>query len=116
MRTRWGRAPIGVVMPVHSLLALSTLSLLAITPPAPAVTVDWVSVGLPGNPCDPASYFGCAGSVSYTNKISKYEITNAQYTEFLNAVADTDPNGLYDSRMTSLSYGGITRTGTQGTY
>ena len=32
-------------------------------------------------------------------QIAKYEVTNAQYAEFLNAVADTDPYGLYNPNM-----------------
>jgi formylglycine-generating enzyme required for sulfatase activity len=82
--------------------------------PATAVTIDWVTVGLPGNAAD--SRTG-DGAVAYTYRISKYEVTNAQYTEFLNAVAETDdPNGLYDTDMTTGSAGGITRSGSAGSY
>ena len=32
-------------------------------------------------------------------QIGKYEVTAGQYTEFLNAVAKADPNGLYNTTM-----------------
>ncbi len=38
-------------------------------------------------------------------------VTNAQYVGFLNAVAATDPYGLYSTSMGSTAYGGITRSG-----
>ena len=97
------------------LLALAAL-LLAF--PAHAwVTFDWVTVGDPGNPADDAG----RGAVAYTYRISQYEVTNAQYTEFLNAVAATDDHGLYNANMAnsfpgSLGYGGITRSGSSGSY
>jgi formylglycine-generating enzyme required for sulfatase activity len=64
------------------------------------VTFDWATVGDPGNP--PEDYWGYGeffGSVAYTYRISKYEVTNAQYTEFLNAVdaMGTNPNTIYNS-------------------
>jgi cysteine-rich repeat protein len=53
--------------------------------------------------------------VPYTHQISKYEVTNAQYAEFLNAVAWIDTNGLYITAMGS-GRGGITRDGSPGFY
>lgn len=52
------------------------------------------------------------GTVSYSYKIQKYEVSNAEYVDFLNAVDPTGANalGLYDSNMTSNVYGGITYT------
>lgn len=55
------------------------------------------------------------GSVDYEYYIAKYEVTNSEYVEFLNSVASTDAYGLYDSGMSSGS-GGITRSGTSGSY
>ena len=49
-------------------------------------------------------------------RIGAYEITNAQYAEFLNAVADADPNALYNTRMGTSARGGITRSGGSGSY
>jgi formylglycine-generating enzyme required for sulfatase activity len=59
------------------------------------------------------------GSVGYAYQIGKYEVTAGQYTEFLNAVADADPNGLYNTAMdvTVDSLGAnIQRTGSSPTY
>jgi formylglycine-generating enzyme required for sulfatase activity len=78
------------------------------------VTIDWVTVGDPGNACDTQAE-GCFGAVAYIYLISKHETTNAQYAEFLNAVAATDTYGLYHTEMGS-GYGGITRSGSSGSY
>jgi formylglycine-generating enzyme required for sulfatase activity len=86
--------------------------------PASAVTIDWVTVGDPGNACDPQGP-GCYGSVDSVYRIGKYEVTNAQYAEFLNAVADTDTYGLYNTSMGDSTFpnlGGITRGGSSGSY
>ena len=40
--------------------------------------------------------------MTYTYRIAKYEVTNAQYAEFLNAKAATDPLGLYNPNMASI--------------
>jgi formylglycine-generating enzyme required for sulfatase activity len=95
---------------------LLVLSLVAWLPvhTAKAVTIDWVTVGDPGNSCDTQPQ-GCFGAVAGAYRVSKYETTNAQYAEFLNAVAVTDPNALYNTSMDS-SYGGITRSGSSGSY
>jgi len=92
-----------------ALRASSLIALLAL--PAHAVTIDWVTVGDPGNLADDTGY----GGVDYVYFISKHETTNVQYAEFLNAVADTDTYGLYDTSMGS-GFGGITRSGISGSY
>jgi len=71
-------------------------------------------VGDAGNSCDVQGQ-ACLGAVDYTYQISKYEVTNAQYAEFLNAVAAIDRNSLYDTNM-AWGIGGITRGGSWGTY
>ncbi len=49
------------------------------------------------------------GAVAYDYRISRSEITNAQYVIFLNAVDPngTNPNGLYNPSMSSQTRGGI---------
>ncbi|MFL0770922.1 MAG: DUF1565 domain-containing protein, partial [Prochlorococcus sp.] len=54
------------------------------------------------------------GAVPYEYLIGKYEVTNEQYTVFLNSVAAKDPLGFYDVNMST--YGGITRSGINGEY
>ncbi|HBR19224.1 MAG TPA: hypothetical protein DD726_03290, partial [Phycisphaerales bacterium] len=59
------------------------------------------------------------GEVGYTYQIGRNEVTNAQYCEFLNVVAASDPYGLYNTYMADANHpnrGGITRTGSSGNY
>jgi hypothetical protein len=56
------------------------------------------------------------GDISYAYYMSKYEITNNEYVEFLNAVAKTDTYELYSSSMSSSGLGGISRSGSSGNY
>jgi formylglycine-generating enzyme required for sulfatase activity len=90
------------------LLAAVFLSLLAVASCADgAVVVQWATVGDAGNAADPATF---RGSVPYVYQMGKYDVTNAQYMEFLNAKDPTGANalGLYDSRMTTdLNVAGI---------
>ena len=87
--------------------------LISIVSSAHAVTIDWVTVGDPGNAADDTGY----GAVSDSYRIGTYEVTIAQYADFLNAVAETDPHSLYNPSMASdLSIAGISRSGTSGGY
>jgi hypothetical protein len=101
---------------LFALLLAAPLTALA-GPAAAAVTIDWVLVGDPGNAADTATncYAADCGSVGYEYSISKYEVTNAQYAEFLNAKAASDPLGLYNPSM-GTGFGGITRSGSSGSY
>lgn len=50
------------------------------------------------------------GDVDYVFEIGAFEVTNAEYAAFLNAVASQgDPNSLFDSMMTYGIDGGISR-------
>jgi sulfatase modifying factor 1 len=88
-------------------------------PASASVIIDWVTVGNSGNAADTAdgdsSTTGVQryGAVGYEYQIGKYEVTNAQYAEFLNAKAATDNYSLYNTSMASF---GITRTGSSGSY
>ena len=97
---------------------LLSLGLAIFAGPVSAVTIDWVTVGDPGNPADTASncFAANCGSVAETYRISQYEVTNAQYAEFLNAKAADDPLGLYNANMGSNAQGGITRAGSSGSF
>ena len=90
----------------HLVLALAIAAGVMI--PAHAVTIDWVTVGDPGNVADDTTY----GAVADSFQIMKYEWTNSQYVDFLNAVDPngTNPNSIYDSRMGSNVRGGISFT------
>lgn len=56
------------------------------------------------------------GRLQTVFRMGAFEITNAQYCEFLNAVARADPNGLYHQSMGSSTAGGIERSGQPGAY
>lgn len=77
------------------------------------VTIPTVTVGDVGNPADSTGY----GAVSYVYNISVTEVSVAQYTAFLNAVAAADTYNLYNPNMASnLNVVGITRSGSSGSY
>jgi formylglycine-generating enzyme required for sulfatase activity len=81
------------------------------------VTMDWVTVGDSGNAADTTGF----GAVDEDYRISMYEVTNTQYTEFLNAVAATDTYDLYNVHMgtddfINGAHGGITQSGDAGSY
>jgi formylglycine-generating enzyme required for sulfatase activity len=61
-------------------------------------SLQFVTVGDPGNVPDPSSSIHLGG-VPYTYSMGKYDVTLAQYCQFLNAVAATDTYGLYNSGM-----------------
>lgn len=93
-------------MKTTKLFAIPLAALVAISS-AQAVTIDWVTVGNPGNALDTRyavpGFTPGFGAVPHTYRISKFEITAGQYTDFLNAVAKADPNGLYNTSMGSIS-------------
>jgi formylglycine-generating enzyme required for sulfatase activity len=86
---------------------------------APGLTsVQFVTVGNPGNAPD-TRYNGISvGVVDHVYQIGKFEITAGQYTEFLNAVAKEDPNGLYSTEIPpeGSSAPNIVRSGSSPTF
>jgi formylglycine-generating enzyme required for sulfatase activity len=114
----------GGIMRIPYARGLGGLAILLIASWASAVTMTWTPIGNPGNPTDPNPDVLCrpsvpCGSVEYSYSIGTYEVTNAQYAEFLNAKAASDLLGLYDTQMgnsTSGYWGGITRSGSSGSY
>lgn len=107
------------------------LSLAVLYNPLPSQTggsISFAVIGNPGNEADPPPSSSPEdpsprrsfplGAVPYVFEMSRYEITNAQYVEFLNAVARFDPTAtgaldyrpLYKTKVNSDARGGITRT------
>ena len=82
--------------------------------PTPAPFIEMVTVGNVGNATDAgnASEASVYGAVAEAFQIGKYEVTNAQYAAFLNAVAAEDPNGVFNANMESAARGGIQQFGT----
>ncbi len=56
------------------------------------------------------------GHVARPRRIGRFEITNAEFVAFLNAVAAEDLNGLYDPLMTTSLRGGVVRNGSPGSF
>lgn len=99
---------------------LAALASLALASSASAtVTMDWVTIGNANNAADTADGDSVTagtqryGSVDHRYLIGKYEVTNAQYGEFLNAKGQTNANGIYNS---SMSTSGITQAGSSGNF
>lgn len=81
---------------------------------ASPIPIETVKVGNPGNLPDTNDGYG---AVAYPYKIATYDVTLDQYTAFLNAVASSDPYGLYDMNLaTNLNVAGISRTASPGSY
>ncbi len=86
--------------------------------PAGQRSLETVIVGNPSNAPDDTGF----GAVAYPFKISKFEITTAQYVVFLNAKAKADADGgLWNNDMDSTRSGEgvrceITRSGEKGNY
>jgi sulfatase modifying factor 1 len=101
---------------IARLVTAACLTLAAVvssSAPTHAVTIDWVTVGDPGNAADTTGY----GAVAESYRIGKYEVTIGQYADFLNAAAKSDPYSLYNTSMASdLSIAGISRAGSSGSY
>jgi hypothetical protein len=100
-------------------LCSSLLLSLWIASSSSAVTIDWVQIGSPGNAADTEVMSCCGlsvgtsgyGSVPYSYQMAPYTVTNAQYVEFLNAVASIeDTYGLW------VGFGFIGRSGVPGSY
>ncbi len=81
------------------------------TATAAPITIDTAPVGNTGNSADTTGF----GAVTDFYRIGTTEVTNAQYAAFLNEKAKSDPLGLYNTNMGS-GFGGITRSGTSGSY
>jgi len=98
----------------RDLVAVLAVATIVAAQAASAVEIKWVLIGDAGNPPDVLSHCFApeCGSVGYAYYISRTEVTNAMYAEFLNA-ADPDgfdPLGLYDAAMGADYYnGGIRR-------
>lgn len=92
-------------------LALATFSITALGG-------ELVLIGDPNNSPDAlnSEKVPGIGAVSYRYRIGKFEVTNAEYAELLNAVARDDANALYTEPMGADKMGGILRTGDQGAY
>ena len=97
---------------VNYVLRFSATGLTSVDSAPVSVMAPWgssfVTVEDAGNAADATTGYGAVG---YTFQIQKFEFTNGEYVEFLNAVGGTNPNGIYSSFMGSDARGGITQSG-----
>ena len=97
----------------HTIMFVAVAGLVfALAPAARALTVDMAPIGDPGNTADTTGY----GAVSYDYSIGKTEVTNAQYAEFLNLKAASDPHNLFGWLSYNQGWEGILRSGSDGSY
>jgi formylglycine-generating enzyme required for sulfatase activity len=95
----------------------------------PAQAAEWVLVGDPGNPDDQEAVIRCcdykvpdpkpsaAGGVDYFFRIMRHELTNAEWVEFLNAIAADDLHGVYlENEPNIAGLKGFDRNGVAGSY
>jgi formylglycine-generating enzyme required for sulfatase activity len=83
------------------------------TVPSPR-SLEFVLVGDPGAPAEPITGLG---RVSIGFYMGRHEITNAQYAQFLNAVAaQSDPHQLWHRNQAEGPMGFIRRVGESGQY
>ena len=102
--------------PITSPLGLALLAGISLVSPAFAVVnMSWTSIGNVNNAADPSTGYGAVG---YAYNIGTYEVTNAQYVDFLNAKGASNTNGIFNGTMgTAGAYGSnITQTGVSGSY
>ena len=106
--------------PIITSLGLAVMAGVSLVTPASAtISIDYVTVGNAGKAADTSDGDGGTsgiqryGAVSYTYNIGKYEVTNSQYVDFLNAKAVTDTYSLYNTNMSDY---GITRANSSGSY
>ena len=95
-------------MNCHRIL-VGFIAFFAVVPSVSAVTFETVPIGNAGNGPD-NNQFGY-GSIEYDYRVGKYEVTNAEYVEFLNGVDPAGANtlSLYNTLMSTDALGGIVR-------
>jgi formylglycine-generating enzyme len=111
----------GRILVVLGLLVVSTAVAHAdvFSMPSGQASLEFVTVGDPGNAPDTRYNNISVGAVAYTYAIGKYDVTAGQYCEFLNAVAKTDTYAMYNTYMDTANsaYGcNIKRSGTSSSY
>jgi hypothetical protein len=86
---------------VRPMFRFVLVSCLFFAVPASALELAFAEVRNAGNPADDTGH----GAVAYDYAIAKHEITNIQYVEFLNAVAnETDDWALYNPATAGIAF------------
>ena len=98
---------------LHLAAALGTITFC--TPAFAIVSMSWTSIGNAGNTADPSTGYG---AVDHAYNIGTYDVTNAQYVDFLNAKGASNSAGIFNTIMgTAGTYGSnIIQSGVSGSY
>ena len=112
-RWTWGSGRSARMLNMRAFAGAVALAVAGVASTVLGVTIDMQTIGNHGN----APYlFNGLGGVNYTYDIGTYETTNAQYVDFLNAVGQSNPNGIYSASMGTNTNGGIVQSGSPGSY
>jgi formylglycine-generating enzyme len=112
-RWTWGSGRGARVLNARAFAGAVAFAVASVASTVLGVTIDMQTIGNPKN--EPFGFNGL-GAVDATFQIGTYETTNEQYVEFLNAVGQSNPNSIYDVRMSSDDNGGILQSGSSGTF
>jgi sulfatase modifying factor 1 len=115
-RWTWGSGRGARVLNMRAFAGAVAFAVASVASTVLGVTIDLKTIGNPGNADAFLSPGSAYGGVGVTYEMSTFETTNAQYVEFLNAVGQSNPNGIYDARMGTDPNGGIIQSGSPGSY
>ena len=110
-RWTWGSGRGARVLNMRAFAGAVAFALASVASSVLGVTIDMKTIGNPGNA---ASNISGYGAVPYIYQIGTYETTNQQYVDFLNAVGQSNPNGIFNAAMGSNTNGGIVQSGVSG--
>jgi len=104
-----------VLLPSRFRCAGSIYGILFVNPAIAAVNMSWTSIGNAGDGADGSTGYGAVG---YAYKIGTYDVTNAQYVDFLNSKGSSNSAGIFNATMgfTGTSGSNITQSGVSGSY
>lgn len=115
-RWTWGSGRGARVLNMRAFAGAVAFAVASIASSVMGVTIDMKTIGNPGNAPAVLSPGQALGGVGYVYDIATFETTNAEYVEFLNAVGQSNPNGIYKARMGNNTNGGIIQSGSSGSF
>jgi len=113
-RWTWGSGRGARVLNARAFAGSVAFALASIAATVFAVTIDTRTINNVGNAGNSTNGLG---GVSYVYQMGRFEVTNSQYAEFLNAVGRSNTNNIYNASMgTDAVNGGITQSGASGAF
>lgn len=112
-RWTWGSGRGARMQNLRAFAGCVAVALAGVASQAVASPLTFKEIGNPGNAAQTSGANTGLGAVANSFYMSSTETTVAQYTSFLNQAAKADPNGLYDTQMSTI---GITRAGSSGSF